>query len=312
MGLSAWGGLARFSAPSTGSLLALDTPLVQQTTADVTDQFLRKLAVYAKGQLGRLDYRVAVADPLVFQKSAGYSAAVGPNADFSSRPPQAQYTGYFKYQLRDQESNLTPYGVGTYLGQKNVLTLGAGFIVQPAAVWYRPAGTADTLTQALRQFSADVFYDAPLDTVRGAPSISFYANVMHLDYGPGYLRNNAVMNPAAGGTAPANVLNGPGNGLPLYGTGHLLYAQLGYKFRDELLGRTTLLPYVSYQYSAYERLADALHYYDAGLNWLMAGHTSKFTLSYASRPVYLTRPNGENRVDSRKGSVILQYQVSFD
>lgn len=312
MGLSAWGGLARFSAPATAGILGLDAPLVQQTTADVSDQFLRKLAVYAKGKLGRVDYRVALVDPMVVEKSPGYSAALGPNASFSGRPPHAQYTGYFTYQFKDQESNLTPYAVGTYLGQKRVLNLGLGFLTQAEAVWYRPAGRSDTLTRALRQFAADVFYDAPLDTAHGAASISFYASAMHLDYGPGYLRNNGVMNPAAGGTAPANVLNGPGNAFPLYGTGNLLYAQLGYKFRDNLLGNTTLLPYVSYQYAAYERLADDMHYYDAGLNWLMAGHTSKFTLSYANRPVYLTQPNGENRVDSRKGTVTLQYQAYFN
>lgn len=58
-GLAAWSGLARFASPSVGSILGVDAPLYQQSTNDVTDQFLRKLSVYAKGKLGKFDYRVA-------------------------------------------------------------------------------------------------------------------------------------------------------------------------------------------------------------------------------------------------------------
>ncbi len=311
-GLGAWGGLARFSAPATGSIMGVDAPLVQQTTNDATDQFLRKLSVYAKGKVGRLDYRVAVSDPMTYQKSPLYTGTIGPNATFSTRPPAPQYSGYFSYQLLDQESNLVAYAPGTYLGSKRVFNIGAGFLVQPDAMWYRPAGRPDTLTQALKQFALDVFYDAPLDTARGAASVSFYAAAMHLDYGPGYVRNNAVMNPAAGGTVPAGNFNGPGNGWPTYGTGNTLYAQAGYKFRNNLLGTTTFMPYVGYQYSHYKRLADDVHYLDAGVNWLLAGHTSKLTLSYQRRPVFIAQANGELKAASYKGSVIAQYQVFFN
>lgn len=312
LGLTGWAGLARYSAPSAGSIMGIDAPLIQQTTNDVTDQFLRKLAFYAKGKVDRLDYRLAVASPMVVEKSTAYSPVVNQYANFSGRPPQAQFQGYLNWQFRDQEANLVPYNVGTYLGRKRVLNVGAGFLVQPEAVWYQPAGTADTLTQALKQFAADVYYDAPLDTAQGAPSVSFYATAMHLDYGPGYIRNNGVMNPAAGGTVPANVLNGPGNGFPLYGTGNVFYTQLGYKFKDNMLGETTFMPYLSYQYSRYSRLTDDLHYLDAGVNWLLAGHTSKLTLSYQNRPVYLTQANGDNVVESRKSSMVMQYQVFFN
>jgi hypothetical protein len=312
LGLSGWGGLARFSSPSAGTILGVDAPLVEQSTNDVTDQFLRKLSFYAKGKVNKLDYRLGVASPMAFQKSPGYSATISRNANFSGRPPQPQFQGYLQWQFRDQESNATPYAVGTYLGKKRVLNVGAGFVVQPEAMWYKPAGTSDTLTQAMKQFAVDVFYDAPIDTTKGAPSVSFYATAMHLDFGPGYLRNNGPMNPAAGGTVPANVLNGPGNAFPQYGTGNVFYTQLGYKFKDNLVGETTFMPYVSYQYSRYSRLTDDMHYFDAGLNWLLAGHTAKFTLSYQNRPVYLTQATGDNLADSRKGAVVLQYQVFFN
>ena len=72
------------------------------------------------------------------------------------------------------------------------------------------------------------------------------------------------------------------------------------------------MPYVSYQYAAYKRLADDLHYFDAGVNWLLAGQTSKLTLSYQNRPVYSLHADGANRVDSRNSAVVVQYQVFFN
>ena len=99
-GLSAWSGLSRFSSPSVGTIMGIDAPLFLQSTNDVTDQFLRKLSVYAKGKLNRFDYRLIVSQPLVFQKSAVYSSVIGENSNFSSKPPQLQYNGYFIYQLK--------------------------------------------------------------------------------------------------------------------------------------------------------------------------------------------------------------------
>ena len=118
MGLSAWNGLSRFSSPSTGSILGLDAPLFEQSTNDVTDQFLRKLGVYAKGKIGKLDYRLVMNSPMSVQKSGGYSPEIGRYATFSPEPAKLQWQGYFKYDLLDEEGNTTPYMTGTYLGKK--------------------------------------------------------------------------------------------------------------------------------------------------------------------------------------------------
>ena len=312
-GLGAWNGLSRFTSSSTGSIMGLDLPLEAETTNDVNDQFGRKLSIYAKGKLGKLDYRLALSNPLLVANNP-----INTFASFSGRPPKPQYQGYFMWQFKDQESNLTPYTTGSYLGKKSVLNVGAGFIAQPEAMWYRNAGSPDTLTQAMKQVAVDLFYDAPLDTAKGAASISFYASAMHLDYGPGYLRYTGPMNPANGinskAAAPqvAGAGNTFGNAAPLYGTGNVIYSQLGYKFKENLVGTTTFMPYVSYQYAAYKRLADDLHYFDAGVNWLLAGQTSKLTFSYQNRPVYSLHSDGANRVDSRNSAVVMQYQVFFN
>lgn len=69
-GLTGWSGLSRFSSPAVGTLLGIDAPLFLQTTNDVTDQFLRKLSIYAKGKIGKLDYRINMSQPMAIQKSA--------------------------------------------------------------------------------------------------------------------------------------------------------------------------------------------------------------------------------------------------
>ena len=313
-GLGAWNGLARYASSSAGIIMGLDLPTMEETTNDVTDQFGRKLSMYLKGKLGKLDYRVAVSDPLLYQKAPGYVATPGPNATFASTPPKPQYQGYFSYQFKDQESNLTPYTAGTYLGKKAVFNIGAGFIVQPEAMWFTQSNPTTVQMRAMKQYAVDVFYDAPLTTAPDAASLSFYAAALHYDYGPGYIRNGAPMNPATGTSNPStNTIGGFGNSYPEYGTGNSVYSQLGYKFKDNLLGTSTFMPYVAYQYSHYDRLANDVNFYDAGVNWLVTGHTSKFSLSYQNRPYYITRTSdGLNVVNSRRGAVILQYQVYFN
>jgi len=310
MGLSAWNGLSRFSSPSVGTIMGLDAPLFEQNTNDVTDQFLRKLSVYAKGKLGKLDYRMVLSSPMSVTKSAGYVPTLTNNSSFSPKPAQMQLHGYFQWQFLDQEDNTNPYTAGTYLGKKTVFNIGAGFQYQGDAMWHArstPTGI-DTVSTDMANFAVDVFYDAPLNKTNGT-ALSIYAVYMSTNYGAGYIRNQATMNPANGTQRP-DVLNGGGNGYPSFGTGSLLYAQAGYKLRDSLVGNTTFMPYASLQYASYDRLKDPMLYWDAGVNWLLKGHTSKLTLAYQDRPVYEVRA-GSNKADlfTRRGSVILQYQV---
>jgi hypothetical protein len=118
------------------------------------------------------------------------------------------------------------------------------------------------------------------------------------------------MNPADGiidGPAPGS----QGNAFPMFGTGQVIYSQLGYLFKEELLGEVgTLQPYVSLMSADYERLSDRMNVYSIGVNWLINGHTSKFSLDYQSRPVYENR-SGDMIKTGRKGQIVLQYQISI-
>src|SRR5882762_4141007 len=62
-GLTITNELSRFSQPSIGTIMSMDVPVFAQATVDQTDEFSRKLSVYARGQLGKLDYRLVMSDP---------------------------------------------------------------------------------------------------------------------------------------------------------------------------------------------------------------------------------------------------------
>lgn len=107
-GLNGWNGTARYTSSGVGNILGMDLPMIEETTNDVTDQFVRKLGIYAKGQIGGLDYRFSAANPYPIQNSITTVAALsGTNsAAFSTKAPEMQYQGYVKWQFfeRDRKS----------------------------------------------------------------------------------------------------------------------------------------------------------------------------------------------------------------
>lgn len=307
-GLTGWSGLSRYASPSAGTIMAIDAPLYQQSSNDVTDQFLRKLSIYAKGKLGRLDYRLIVSDPMSLQNSTAQSTTIGTNATFSAEPGKAQIQGYFSYQFLDKEANLTPYSVGSYLGDKKVFNIGAGFIVQQNAMWHLSDAGTDTVRSNLQLLAVDLFYDVPLNIEKGN-ALTAYASFSSNDYGKNYIRNLGVMNPATAVNSGGS-FNGTGNAFPMYGTGTTAYAQIGYKFKNGLLGnRGTLQPYVCAQYSDYQLLKDPMLMYEAGINWLIESHRSKITLNYQDRPVFNRNAANNYVVSTRKGMVVIQFQI---
>jgi hypothetical protein len=82
-GLNGWNGTSRFSSSGVSSILGMDLPVVQETTNDVTDQFVRKLGVYAKGKIAGFDYRFSVSNPFPVQNAISAVATLaGTNVAF--------------------------------------------------------------------------------------------------------------------------------------------------------------------------------------------------------------------------------------
>jgi hypothetical protein len=322
-GLTIANGLSRFSQPSIGTILSMDVPVFAQATVDQTDEFSRKLSLYARGQIGNLDYRLVISDPFPVQTNGSTSIQSIPtsqNATFAQVGHSKQYQGFFMWNFFDKESHVTPYMTGTYLGKKKVLNLEGGFITQQNATWTGDGTAAGIRYHDMTLWSIAAFYDSPLNKEKGT-ALNAYLGYFNTDYGPGYLRYNGIMNPANGGTpgvtplaTNANPTNGAayGNAFPMFGTGTVIYAQAGYLMKKDLLGELgTLMPYITYQSANYSRLDKQMSVWDFGVNWLLKSHAAKFSLDYQIRPTY--SPVGSDLIQdgSSKSQFVLQYQFFF-
>lgn len=306
-GLTGWSGLSRYASPAVGSILSLDAPLYQQATNDVNDQFLRKYSVYAKGKIDRLDYRLAISKPLTLANTSAQYSSLQNYSQFSPLPTSPQYQGYIMYQLLDKESDIVPYTTGSYLGKKNILTIGCGFISQKNAVWHRE-NIKDTVFQNMLLLAADVYFEHTLNKELGN-SINGYACYSKYDYGKNYYRNLGVMN-TANGNNQINIVNGAGNAFPVYGTGNTMYVQLGYLFPHNLLSTLgTLQVYSCMQYSSYDILHIPMMMLEGGINWLIDGNRSKISFNYQKRPIYSKDILDIYTIIDRLGMFTMQYQI---
>lgn len=298
-GLHYWNGLSRMTNASTLNLMTYDAPTLNWATIEATDQFARKLGIFAKGKIGKLAYQVAVNDP--FETNTGGAIAID-RANYNPQNTGKVFEGYFQYEFWDAEGNLLPYRVGTYLGTKKVFNIGAGFINNNDAMWYTNTN-GDTVTTAMNLFSVDAFLDMPL---RNGGAFTAYAAAYFNDFGPNNVRNIGILNPADGSSISTSLR---GNSFPTLGTGTSIYTQVGYmlpKKRDDLIFQ----PYGAFIYNDLEGVQNTagekvlVTVFDLGLNMYIAGHHSKLTLNYRSRPDF-TNPDDV----SRKSEITFQAMV---
>ena len=307
-GLTGWNGLSRYSSPSIGSILTIDAPLFAQTTNDVSDQFLRKLSMYAKGTVNDLNYRLIATSPMSIEQS-GKSTALSSVSSFSTGVPSLQTAGYIFWQFFDKETSTTPYTKGTYLGKKKIFNIGAGFQHQTNAMWHLNE-LSDTVKTDMKNFAFDAFIELPVDSAKKGVLTAFFSHYW-FNFGPNYIRNIGAMNPANGNNDPS-VVNGGGVASPILGTGRIYYSQLGYLLPKTITGdRLMVQPYAALTHANYDYLSEILWLYDAGLNLFLDGHNNKITFNYQSRPVFGTDASFENVVKERKGLFILQLQFGI-
>lgn len=301
-------GFARYSSPAIASALLYDVPLYQQATNDISDQFLRKLSIYAKGQVNGFDYRVAVSDPLSISLSSVTVSPISQNASFTPKGKSLQYSGYFQWQFFDKEQQLTPYFTGTYLGAKKVVNLGVGFQVQPKATWNLNA-RGDTLYNTMLLANVDVFADLPL-TQKKDDGLTIYGAYSYTNFGQKYLRMTGAMNPGVGLDATRASLNGTGSAYPMIGTGHTIYFQTGYKLPSSFFGGSgfSIQPVFDVQSSKFTYLNGWASTFNSGLNFLLVGNKAKLSLGYQNRPIFDS--NTLKQID-RKSAVILQWQIAI-
>lgn len=258
-GLHYWKGLTRLANQSTLNFMTLDNtrPFVHWHSLGITDQFARHLGVYAKGQFGNFDYRLAINNP---GQNVNGNLPLGGGIDFGGKS-DLTYTGsatldsdddptgntiiegYFRYNLWDKESTKLPYMVGSYLGKKKVFALGAGFFAHPNGMY----NNATSEHESVSHFAVDAFLDMPAGQ---GGCFNAYASFMSFNYGENYVSRWA-------------------------GTGSVIYAQAGYKFPG-----TKFMPYVALQSASYDGFDENVGALDIGLNYFVNGHNCKLTLEY--------------------------------
>lgn len=306
-GRSTWRGLSRFSTGPLNTLL-YDLPAYATSNAGATDYTVRELGAYIKGQLGKFDYRLVVADPYTMSTSDPKVNV----ASFSKNSPNKDFSGYFRYAFLDKENISTPFNSGTYVGKKNVLSLGAGFDYIHDAMWHQDINK-NTINDDMKSFAVDLFYDAPLNKEKGT-SISAYGMAMHNDYGPNYVRYVGTNNPATSVDVTQASLNGAGNAMPVIGTGNTYYVQLGgtLPYLNKEKKNLQLQPAVGMQLSNLKGLHDNAVIYDAGISLLMNGMSSRLTFDAQNRSVFTGDPSHNAVVSDRQWQFVLKYRIDFN
>ncbi len=317
-GLHYWHGTSRMTNASTLNFLTIDAPIFNWHTIEISDQFARQFGIYTKGKLGKIDYRFNLSKPFATFGAVANPGARGPiaidNNEGSTRPV---YAGYASYQFLDQEANVLPFTVGSYLGTKRVFNIGAGFHINPDGTASRAFADGPIQKHDIRVFSADVFADLPFGAQGMA--LTAYGAYYNFNYGPNYIRHVGIMNvggfAAEGqdGFVPAaqRSISGPGNARVLFGTGNTIYTQAGLLLPRELLGinHGKLQPFAAYTYKQVNALPNDGHYYDLGFNYLVDGHHAKLTFQYSSRPVHIGTSAATSTLGTRRGEFMLQSHI---
>ncbi|TVT43393.1 hypothetical protein FNT36_04710 [Hymenobacter setariae] len=274
-GLHYYNGISRLSNASTTSILSMDLPLTNFPTIDALDQFARWIGVFAKGRVGKFDYRVSMSDPFLTNLPTNTAYVVGgvqtgnplalgnsvtnfntqgtaigitsTGTNVANYNPQNDghvYQGYFSYNFFEPESNLLPYTQGTYLGTKKVLSIGAGFMYNQNGMYSRPTNNVVTLSNSTA--TPDLFATVPttkhdiklfgVDAFFDTPLDTARRTAVTF-YGV-YYNYNFGPNYVrfVGAENPGYGASAyRGNAVPQSGTGGSVYGQLGF-----LLGKKTL------------------------------------------------------------------------
>jgi hypothetical protein len=302
-GLIYWNGISRLTSNSTLNFMTMDAPIFNWPTIEATDQFARQFGVYAKGQLGRLDYRLSLNKPFAFGSTPTAVAKNGVATNVLNENWAS--AGYVNWMFWDKESNKLPFYVGSYLGAKKVFNVGLGFYNHKGASLYKSADGRDSTYQDHLAIGADVFLDMPINKAKGT-ALSVLATYYSCDFGSNYIRNVGILN-LHGSAATENSWAGAGNSQPTIGTGNIFYLQAGYQL-PKLKNGTAFMPYVTVTHKDFERLADPSTQFGLGLNYFVTGHNAKITLEYQTRPVYKLEGT-DVKLQEYRGELILQTHI---
>lgn len=306
-GLHYYMGLSRMTMASTLNFLTLDAPIFNWPLIENSDQFARQIGLFAKGKIGKLEYRLSHNKPfatnLIPPNVSEVENAIA--VDNNGRVKWSS-SGYFDYQFWEQETNALPFKVGTYVGTKKVFNIGLGFYTAPDAT--KSSVNNIIKSHDMNLLASDVFLDLPVGKKDKKMAITAYSVFYKYDFGPNYLRNIGIMN--IGLNDPNFVGNkalaGPGNLQPTIGTGNIWYVQAGFLLPNKAEKPIMRIqPFGAYTYKNFEALDIPSSQFDLGINFLLDGQNAKISTQYSTRPVYTTTAT---KTDN-KSEFLVQLQI---
>ena len=305
-GLHYYMGLSRMTMGSTLNFLTVDAPIFNWPLIENSDQFARQVGIFAKGKYDKIEYRFSINKPYATNLTptdvTNPSNAIAVDNNGNAKWSKA---GYVEYQFFDSESNFLPFKVGSYLGTKKMLNVGAGFYVAPESSRSSVNGIIEKHDTNL--FALDVFADLPVGQKEKKMAFTGYSVFYSYDFGSNYLRNIGIMNtsiadPNFVGNRP---ISGVGNSQPMIGTGNIWYTQAGFLLPNaKEKPKVRIQPFTAFTHKNFEALDKSSNQFDFGANFFLDGHHAKITTQYSTRPVYLA-PNET----TSKGELIVQLQI---
>ncbi|NVM66706.1 hypothetical protein FHW88_005024 [Mucilaginibacter sp. SG538B] len=314
-GLHYWMGLSRMTSASSSNYLALDAPIYNWPTVELSDQFARALGIYFKGNAGPVVYRWSLNKPFTVLSNPINYPVGSPEIKYAvdnNATGKLATTGYAAWQLFDREGNPMPYTTGTYVGTKKIFNIGAGYYHAGEGTVTQAGNSASSplIRHNINLWAIDSFADLPFGG-RKNWALTAYSVYYHYNFGPNYLRNGAIMNANVsedfGYTGHVSQA-GPGNNAPLIGTGWSWFTQAGLLLPKSLTNSNTRIqPFGEFSLQKFQRYGNAnFTYWSAGGNIFLDGHYAKLTIKYQTRPIV------ENNVQAAsKGTFIIATQITL-
>lgn len=253
-------GISRLNSLSTLNILTVDVNRSSWSTTGLSDQGVRHLGVFARGSLGKFQYRLAVNAPQVNTADGDKNTEILPGQEkYLGRAlldkGKYAYAGYFDYQFLDKESDFLPFRVGTYLGTQEVFNIGAGFFYHPEGIAHQTGHNLEG--KDVWHAAGDVFYDAPIG--ENGAALTTYGSYQYSKMGENYLNGR------------------------INGNGSQVYVQGGYlipKKSETHIFKNRLQPYLAYSYRDFKGLKKVAQEFQASVNWYVDGQNAKITCQY--------------------------------
>jgi hypothetical protein len=262
-GLHYWDGISRLNGQATINMLTLDNNRSSWTTLGLSNQMTSHLGIYAKGDIGKINYRFNISDAITKTLDGNGETIMLPNQEKYLGKAlldkgKYSFSGYVDYQFFDKENLTLPYRVGTYLGAKKIFNLGTGFFIQNSAIVQ--TNSEGYLSSAnVRHLNIDAFYDAPLGNKNAA--ITAYAQFQNSKMGNNYVYSDII-----------------GNGNQFYGHIGYLIAKKIDEGKHKYSNRWQ--PYIAYSNRNFTALVKPAEEIKFGCNFYIDGLNARLTAEY--------------------------------